>query len=65
MDRFPLAPNSVGIRRLIGDAPVHIPKPCVARGFEEKTDDHEVRVAHAVRRKVMSGEEGLESEAHT
>ena len=43
---------------------MHIPEACVACGFEEKADDHEVGVADAVRRKVMSGEERLESEAH-
>jgi len=64
VNRFPLAPDPVGIRRLIGDAPVQIPKACVARGFIEETDDNEVGVADAVSRKVMNGEEGLESEAH-
>lgn len=65
MDGLPLAPNPVGIGRLIRDAPVHIPEARVACGFEEKTDDHEVGVPDAVRRKVMSGEEGLEGEPHT
>ena len=63
-DRFPLAPDPVGIGRLIRDAPMHIPEACVACGFKEQADDHEVRVADARRRKVMGGEERRESEAH-
>lgn len=43
---------------------MHIPEGGGACGFKEQADDHEVRVADARRRKVMGGEERLESEAH-
>jgi hypothetical protein len=43
---------------------MHIPEACVACGFEEKADDHEVGVANALRWKMMSGEERLESQTH-
>jgi hypothetical protein len=63
-DRFPLALDRVGIGRLIGDTPMHIPEAGVACGFKEQADDHEVRVADARRRKGMGREERLESVAH-
>jgi hypothetical protein len=63
-DGFPLAPDPVGIGGLIRDTPMHIPEACVACGFEEKADDHEVGVADALGWKMMSGKERLESQAH-
>ena len=62
-DCLPLRPNAFGVGRLVGDAPMHVPRTGVASGFEDGTDQNEVRIRDAIRGEMVA-EEYIEGMTH-
>jgi hypothetical protein len=57
-DASPLPPDAIGVRRLVGDGPMHVPEACVSGGLKEQVHDNVVVVTDAVRRQIVCGDEG-------
>ena len=60
LDGPPLPPHAVGIGRLIGNVPLHVPEACVPRGFKQQMNHNVVRIADGAGRELARGGEGFE-----